>query len=93
MKTTNYLTKYGAYALLMASLAFTWCSKDDDEVVPEEENEVELITDVKLIFTNTADANDVVKASASDPDGAGAQSLQIQDTIKLDTNKTYTLSF
>lgn len=61
--------------------------------MPEEENEVEVITDVKLIFTNTADANDVVEASASDPDGVGAQSLQIQDTIKLDTNKTYTLTF
>ena len=62
-------------ALLFGTILVTSCSKDDD--VPEEENELEVITDVTLVFTNTADANDVVEATAQDPDGIGIQELVI----------------
>ena len=71
MKKVNYFKKYSVYALLAASMLFTACNKDKDEVVPEEENEEEVITDVKLIFTNDADATDIVEARAEDPDGEG----------------------
>ena len=42
---------------------------------------------------NVNDPSDFVTASAQDPDGAGAQELMILDTINLDTNKTYTLTY
>ena len=77
----------------MASIIFTGCKKDDDEVVPDKENEEEVITDVKLIFTNDANASDIVEARAQDPDGAGAQELQILDEINLEVSKSYTLTF
>ncbi|MGD1844780.1 MAG: GTP cyclohydrolase, partial [Salibacteraceae bacterium] len=54
---------------------------------------VEVITDVKLIFTNSNDASDVVEARAQDPDGQGVQELAILDTINLDTSKTYILTY
>jgi hypothetical protein len=78
-------------ALLFAAIIVTSCNNDDD--VPEEENELEVITDVTLVFTNTADANDVVEATAQDPDGIGIQELMILDEIDLDADKTYTLTF
>ena len=93
MKMINNFKKYSIYSLLIGGLLFTGCKKDDDDnVVPEEENEVEVFTDVKLIFTNASDATDIVTARAQDPDGVGVQELQILDEIALDTSKTYTLT-
>lgn len=89
----NYLKKYSVYALLLTGVLFTSCKKDDDEVAPETENEEEVITDVKLIFTNDSDANDVVEARAQDPDGEGVEELVVLDEINLDSTKTYTLTF
>lgn len=77
--------------VVLAALAVTGCSKDDDSA-PAEENEEEIITDVKLIFTNKNDANDVIEAKAQDPDGEGVQELQILDPINLDVSKTYVLT-
>jgi len=91
MNRLKTFPKIGLLALLFASFAVTSCNRDDDP--PEEENEVEVITDVKLVFTNTADASDVVEARAQDPDGEGAQELAILDEINLDTSKTYALTF
>jgi len=94
MKKVNYFKKYSMYTLLAAGILFTGCKKkDNDEDVPEPENELEVITDVKLVFTNTSDANDVVEARAQDTDGAGVKELEILDEINLDTSKTYTLTF
>jgi len=84
------LKKYKLAFVLLASIAITGCSKDDS--APAHENEEEIITDVKLIFTNKSDANDIVEAKAKDPDGEGVQELQIVDPINLDVNKTYILS-
>lgn len=92
MKKMN-LKKISIYTLLSASILFTACKKDDDEVVPQAENEQEVITDVKLIFTNATDAKDVVEARAQDPDGAGVEELKILDEINLDVSKTYNLTF
>jgi len=91
MSTINYFKKYSIYALLIVGVLFAGCSKDDD--APEPENEPEIITDVKLIFTNSNDPNDVVTARAQDPDGPGVQELAILDTINLGVNKTYTLTY
>ena len=87
----NKFRNSGLIMLLISGAVIVGCSKDDDDVPPEE-NEEEVITDVKLIFTNTADSNDVVQARAQDPDGAGVQELAILDEITLGTNKTYTLT-
>ena len=90
MKIMDYL-KYSLYLLFAVGLTLTGCAEDDE--APEPENELEVITDVKLIFTNVNDASDVVEASAQDPDGEGVQDLVISDQIDLDTSKTYTLTF
>ena len=91
MNTLNKIKSYLMLAMVGTSLIFTGCKKDD--VDPDHEHEGEIITDVKLVFTNTSDASDVVEARAQDPDGEGVQELAILDTINLDTSKTYTLTF
>lgn len=85
------LKNYKLLAVLFATVSLTACNKDDDSA-PAAENEEEIITDVKLIFTNKADATDVVEARAKDPDGEGVQELEILDPINLDVSKTYTLT-
>lgn len=82
--------KYGMYFLMFGVILFASCGDDD---APEEENEVEVFTDVTLIFTNTANASDVVRARAQDPDGIGVQELQVLDGITLTAGATYTLTF
>lgn len=91
MKTLITFKNYSVLALLFAAITLTGCSKDDDSA-PAHENEEEIITDVKLIFTNKNDATDVVEAKAKDPDGEGVQELEILDAINLDVSKTYTLT-
>lgn len=90
MKTINKFKIYSLTALLFMGVTLTNCSDDDDAPAPE--NEVEVITDVKLIFTNDADDTDVVEARAQDPDGEGVEELEILDEINLDADKTYTLT-
>ena len=79
--------------LLSSGLIFTNCNGDDD--APEEEDELEVITDVTLVFTNKDNEEDVVKASAKDPDGMGAEDLELVDggNINLTSGVTYTLTF
>lgn len=90
MKVFNYFNKFFLLAFLAVGILMTGC-KDDD--VPDEEPELEVITDVKLIFTNVADASDVVEARAQDPDGEGVAELEILSEITLGTDKTYTLTY
>ena len=77
----NYLL----YAVLTLFI-FTAC--EEDEVAPEEENEVEVFTDVKLVFTPTG-GGAAVEAAAQDPDGAGVQELQVLGAINLKANTKY----
>ena len=79
------------YLLFAVLTLFVFTACEDDEVVPEEENEEEVITDVTLIFTS--DAGAVVTASAQDPDGEGVQELVVQNEIKLQSGTNYTLTF
>ena len=92
MKTINPFKNLQLLAILFSVITIIGCSNDDD-VAPEEENEVEVFTDVTLVFTNTADVNDVVRASAQDPDGTGIQELQILDAITLAGDTEYTLTY
>ena len=80
----NYLL----YAVLTLFI-FTAC--EEDEAAPEEENEVEVFTDVKLVFTPSG-GGAAVEAAAQDPDGAGVQELQVLGTINLSANTEYTLT-
>ena len=80
----NYLL----YAVLTLFI-FTAC--EEDEAAPEEENEVEVFTDVKLVFTPTGGGT-AVEAAAQDPDGAGVQELQVLGAINLAANTEYLLS-
>lgn len=84
--------KNTVFLLFLSGAILTSCEKDDN-VAPPEENEVEVITDFKLIFTNVADPTDVVEAAAKDPDGEGVEELQILNPIHLEANTTYELSF
>ncbi len=74
---------------LLSLVIFTAC--EDDDVVPEEEEEMEVITDLTLVFTS--DAGAVVTASAQDPDGVGVQELVVLDEIQLQAGTNYTLTF
>ena len=74
---------------LLSLVIFTAC--EDDDVIPEEEEEMEVITDVTLVFTS--DAGAVVTASAQDPDGEGVQELVVLDEIQLQAGTNYTLTF
>ncbi len=92
MKTIkNNFRILSALLALQAAICVTSCSDDDD--APAEENDLEVITDVTLVFTNDSDNTDVVRARAQDPDGIGAQPLVILDEITLAANTSYTLTF
>ena len=84
----NYLL----YAVLTLFI-FTAC--EDDDATPAEENEEEVITDVKLVFTptNTLSGLATVEATAQDPDGEGVQELQVSGSIDLAVNASYTLTY
>ena len=90
MKSFVNLKKFSFYALLAAGLFVTSCNDDE---VPEPENTPEVITDVKLIFTNADDDTDVIEVRASDPDGEGVAELEILDELTLDTSTTYRLTY
>tara|TARA_B000000565_G_scaffold252640_1_gene228030 strand:+ start:494 stop:1096 length:603 start_codon:yes stop_codon:yes gene_type:complete len=79
------------YLLFAVLTLFVFTACEEDEAVPEEEEEMEVITDVTLIFT--PDAGDVVTASAQDPDGEGVLDLVVKDEIKLQSGTSYTLTF
>ena len=81
-------TPYFLSALLLTSII---SCDDDDE--PQVENEVEIFTDIKLVFTNETNTTDIVTALAQDKDGNGAGELEIIDEINLKIGETYNLTF
>ncbi len=92
MKTMKTIRQIGMLPVIATAILLTGCAKEEEEV-PEEEHEMEVITDVKLIFTNDNDSNDIVYARAQDPDGDGVEDLKILDSVNLDVSKSYTLTF
>ena len=79
------------YLLFAVMTLFVFTACEEDEAAPEEENEVEVFTDVKLVFT-PAGGGASVEAAAQDPDGAGVQELQVLGAINLAANTSYTLT-
>ncbi|WP_291781118.1 hypothetical protein [Cecembia sp.] len=87
MKKQNKLSQ-----LLMLMLILTIGFSCQEAEAPEEENEVEIFTDIELIFT--AEDGTVVRALAEDPTGGLAvnSSFTVQP-FTLKANTTYTLTF
>ena len=79
------------YLLYTVLTLFIFTACEEDEAAPEEENEMEVFTDVKLVFTPTV-GGAAVEAAAQDPDGAGVQELQVLGAINLAANTSYTLT-
>jgi hypothetical protein len=80
---------------LVLFICIWWsCKKDKDLVaVPQPIlNSPELITSMVLMFTDSANVSDLIKAEFRDPDGPGGNSATKFDTIKLKPNKTYLLN-
>ncbi len=90
LRNMKNFKNYLLIGLIGSAVVFTSCGDDD---APDAENDPEVITDVTLVFTNTADATDVVRASAEDPDGLGTEELEVKDEITLTSGVTYTLTF
>lgn len=91
MRTINRFRILPLLAILFAGITAVSCGDDDD--APAEEDEVEVITNVGLIFTNTSDPSDVVIASAVDPDGEGILELEVLNPINLAADTEYMLTF
>ena len=87
------LKQYYLFTLLFSMIFLYSC--DEDDAAPDEENEEEVITDIKLVFTptNTLAGLATVEAKAKDPDGAGTKELEVLGSIDLAVNATYTLTF
>lgn len=78
------------FAIPMLVLAlFASCSDDDDNPPPI--NPEELITNVTLTFTNTADATDIVVLSSIAPDGQDGASVESVNG-NFTAGATYSLS-
>ena len=94
MTTISKFKKFGLMLFALGAITLTSCEKEDEETeTPAEEHDHEVITDVHLVFTNANDSTEVLEFSAQDPDGEGIEELSVLDTIQLDTNKTYILTF
>ena len=87
MKNQNKLRQL--WILILSIFVFAACNEAE---APEEENEVEIFTDVELIFT--AEDGTVVRALAEDPTGGlGINSAFTVQPFTLKANTTYTLTF
>lgn len=75
---------------LSITLVLQACKKDSDlPKLPEPINEPEVITTVKLTFTDSANTANVITASFIDNDGDGGNQPTTFDTITLNANTTY----
>ena len=88
MKTTikNYIMLATLATIIIAS-----CKKDKNEVPTPEPpaNEEEVITTIRLLFTDSAGVAPSVTAEYRDPDGDGGNPAVQFDTIHLNANTTY----
>ena len=73
--------------LVVAVFVFQGCDSED----PQKEDVPELITKVTLTFTPTGGGAPVV-VTATDPDGLGLQPLEVDATIELLKNTSYSLA-
>lgn len=91
MKTKQF--KLGFLGLMVTSLiGFTSCEKDDNKTDdPDHDHDEELITTVKLTFTDSATQVGTT-FQFKDIDGEGGNDPEIFDEITLLPNRTYNLS-
>jgi hypothetical protein len=77
--------------IVLVISSWTGCKKDEDPVTqpPPVVNQSEVITTMKLTFTDSSNTSDVRTATFRDPDGDGGAVPDIHDTIKLAPNKTW----
>jgi len=75
--------------LMVPSVLVLSSCKDDD---PVKEDIPELITKATLTFTPAAGTTSIVKVTATDPDGEGPQSINVDGEIKLIKGSIYTLT-
>ena len=73
---------------LMLVIFMAGCDNTDD---PEDENEEEVITTMRLRFVDNANTSTAVTYSFEDPDGEGGNAPTVIDDIVLDANATYTV--
>lgn len=79
--------KLSLFATLLATVILTSCKSDDGH---SHGNDQELITTVRLTYTNTNNVSDFVVVNYRDFDGAGGAN-PIIDNIRLKANTTYTV--
>ena len=85
MKKQSIFKHLGAL-LLLAALPVAQSCKDDHD---DHDHEGEVITTVRMVFTDSANSADVRTFEFNDPDGPGGNPPQRLDTIYLQTGKTY----
>lgn len=88
MKKLSQLFPIAMLAIVTASI-FSSCKVSD----PEDHNEQESFTTVKLVYTNTADASDKPEATIKFKEGFGhgGDLLEKNETIKLKADASYTV--
>jgi len=91
MKKTNERFKSSLVAVGIIALALSSCKKDDDLVTvpPPDQNESELITTMKITFTDVASVQPTVTATFQDLDGPGGDAPGIFEEIILAPSTTY----
>jgi hypothetical protein len=88
MKNKSFITLLSA--ALAVTTIFTSCKKDDDDPQnPNDPNESELITTVRINFTDSAGIAPNVSVVFRDLDGDGGNAPTRFDTIRLQPSTTY----
>jgi len=83
-------SKHFLLLLLSAMVVMQGCKKDDDLVpVPAPVNEPELITTLRIEFTDSANSANKVVTIFKDLDGEGGNEPGQFDSLKLEANKTW----
>jgi hypothetical protein len=81
-------TNAATIPIFIALLALNGCKSDD---TTKKVDEQELLTTVRLTYTNQANITDIVKVTWKDIDGAGG-AAPIIDNLNLKANTTYTVA-
>jgi len=91
VKIINKNSLFTLSLFLIATVVFVSCKKDKDlqPIPPPITYAPELITSMKLLFTDSANSSNTASAYFNDPDGPGGNAPVQFDTIKLQPNKTY----
>jgi hypothetical protein len=89
LKKSNTLLKPFIASAILAGACFVFQACDTDD--PVKEDVPELITKVTLTFTPTGGGSAVV-VTATDPDGLGLQPLEVDGSIQLAKNTSYSLA-